>query len=84
MPCILEKAMRHTLALIALVALCACAPVRRDLRGVRVEGSCAADTLIHAAAIAAEVATEEPQGPWCDPANVDPPHTCPAQVADPR
>jgi len=59
--------------------------VRRDLRGGCIE-NCTADTLINAAVIAVEVGTEtgEPQGPWCEPANPDPQHTCPEQVADPR
>jgi len=56
---------------------------------VRADGTWAGnrevETILTAAKIVVEVATEVPvEGPWCDGDVPDPPHTCPAQVQDPR
>ena len=70
------------LLIIALLILTGCATVRAH-------GTWAADgevgTILTAAAIVVAVATEVPaDGPWCDGDPGDPPHTCPAQLPDPR
>jgi len=65
-----------------LLILAGCATVRPD-------GTWAGDRdvekILTLAKIVVEVATEEPvDAPWCDGEAPDPPHTCPAQVRDPR
>ena len=68
--------------IIPLFILASCATVRA-------RGTWAADsevgTILTAAAIVVTEAAEVPvDGPWCDGDVPDPPHTCPAQVQDPR
>jgi hypothetical protein len=70
------------LLIIALLILTGCAAVRPDgtWAGNRDVGN-----ILTVAKIVVEVATEVPaDGPWCDGDPGDPPHTCPAQVRDPR
>ena len=70
------------LLIIPLLILTGCATVRADGTWA---GNREVETILTAAKIVVEVATEVPvEGPWCDGDVPDPPHTCPAQGQDPR
>jgi hypothetical protein len=85
--------MRYATALILMLAIAGCAHQRVRSAGERAHdpfiwagesGDPGSDTVggIIAAAATAATAPADPPVPFCTPADVDPPHTCPAKTAE--